>query len=112
MGINDRDEVGQTALFEAVSDDAIERIQELLTEGADPNISDNNGTTPLMEAASGGSVPIIELLLRYGARWDLLDNFGDSAVDYARNQKHKAAARFLEGLGLTRRSEFGPRDSP
>jgi ankyrin repeat protein len=71
MPIDDRDEVGATALFNAVSDNCIEKAQQLLELGANPNIPENNGITPLMDAASGGAVPMIELLLRYGARWDL-----------------------------------------
>lgn len=98
MSIDDRDEVGATALFNAVSDNCIEKVQRLLELGANPNIPENNGITPLMDAASGGSVPMIELLLRYGARWDVADNFGDRAIDYARSQKKKAAVHFLESL--------------
>jgi uncharacterized protein len=96
--INERSPSGATRLFEAVSSGSIIEVQNLLAQGADPNIPENNGTTPLMEAASGGSVPMIELLLRYGAKWDCHDHFGDTALDYARNQKRKAAVHFLEGL--------------
>jgi uncharacterized protein len=96
--INERSPSGATKLFEAVSSESVEEVEELLRLGADPNIPENNGTTPLMEAASAGSVPMIELLLRYGAKWDCRDEFGDTALDYARNQKRKAAVHFLEAI--------------
>ena|SRR5258705_8633357 len=96
--INEQSVTGTTKLFEAVSSDSADEVLELLKLGADPNFPENNGITPLMEAASGGSVPMIELLLRYGARWDSRDHFGDTAIDYARNQKHKSAVHFLEAL--------------
>jgi uncharacterized protein len=103
MYLDERNEAGATALFDAVCSGSKVEVERLLSLGADPNIAENNGITPLMEAAADGSVPMIELLLRHGARWDFCDNFGDSAVDYARAEKRAAAVHFLEALGLAGR---------
>ena len=65
-GINSRDEVGATRLFEAVSDEDVAEASRLLSLGADPNIPEVNGITPLMDAASGGNSEMVELLLEHG----------------------------------------------
>ena len=97
-GINEKDCVGTTRLFEAVSDGNVKLVKRLLGEGADPNIAENNGTTPLMEAATDGSKVMVELLLSYGAAPDAKDKFGDTASVYARAQRHERVAVFLEDL--------------
>ena len=106
MAINDRDQVGATLLFEAVSDAAIRssnrkigRVKQLLKDGADPNIAENNGTTPLMEAASGGAFDLVNLLLENGADRTARDNFGHNAADYAQAQNHVKLAEFLRDRG-------------
>jgi ankyrin repeat protein len=93
--INKRDALGVTKIFEAVSDDSIELVESLLTQGADPNIPDHNGTTPLMEAASGGNLTIVKLLLNHGAKIDAKDQFGDTAMDYAQKQAFEKVATHL-----------------
>jgi uncharacterized protein len=102
MAINDRDEVGATQLFDAVTDAAIRpsnkavrRVKELLSQGADPNIGENNGITPLMQAASGGARELAKLLLENGADLTARDHFGDDAADYADAQNHFSLAKFL-----------------
>ncbi|WP_088011794.1 ankyrin repeat domain-containing protein [Gottfriedia acidiceleris] len=57
-----------TALHAAIAGEkSIEVIDFLLTNGADPNISDSEGHTPLHIAAFEGNTSIAERLLKNGA---------------------------------------------
>jgi ankyrin repeat protein len=51
-----------TALHQAARAGSIERVQSLVTKGADINVRDIGGLTPLDEAARRGHKDIIELL--------------------------------------------------
>ena len=82
--INTQDVLGETRLFEAVSEDNVDEVSRLLSLGADPNISENNGITPLMEAVSNGNLQIARSLLGGGADPHLLDNFGATVLDWAK----------------------------
>lgn len=84
--VNERDFLGRTALFEAVSTGNHDIARFLITRGADVNISEVNGITPLMEAASAGDAEIVNLLLDNGADILITDNFEDTAYDYAVSQ--------------------------
>ncbi len=54
-------------LFDAVQNQNIEKIMQLLAQGANVNARTMIGWTMLMEAVSIGNVPIIQLLLTAGA---------------------------------------------
>jgi ankyrin repeat protein len=93
--INERDDLGCTALYEAVSSEHRHIVELLLARGADPNIPENNGTTPLMEAASSGGLELIRILLAAGADVSARDHFDDSALEYASAQSHNTAVDLL-----------------
>ncbi|XP_051004280.1 2-5A-dependent ribonuclease [Acomys russatus] len=59
--------MGQDGLIEAVKRGDVDRIQQLLEEGADVNVCDSWGWTPLHNAVQSGRVDIVELLLDHGA---------------------------------------------
>ena len=54
-------------LWEAVQDGNVAKLEELLCNGADPNISDEKAQTPLYMAVIWGDVPTIHRLLAWGA---------------------------------------------
>ena len=45
----------------------MERVREMLEEGADPNAKDKDGNTPLHKAADEGRFDVVKLLLERGA---------------------------------------------
>ncbi|MBG0792246.1 ankyrin repeat domain-containing protein [Methylocystis sp. H62] len=66
--IDRQDREGRTALTYAVrsSIDAIEKVDRLLNEGADPNVRDNYGRTVLFPAAASPEYGILERLIEAG----------------------------------------------
>src|SRR5579859_7715117 len=56
------------ALINAVADNDIAWMRDLLRSGADPNVRGPDGTTPLMCAAQFGGAGAVRLLLQCGAR--------------------------------------------
>ncbi len=61
--IDEPDALGQTALMLAATSGELERVQEVLENGANVNIHDNKGWTALMLAAYWGYPDIIQVLL-------------------------------------------------
>jgi len=58
---------GETPLHVACGKGLLDKVRQLLDEGANPNTQDNAGWTPLHEVASCGRTEIAELLLKAGA---------------------------------------------
>ena len=58
---------GETPLHVACGKGHLDRVGQLLDEGANPNTQDNAGWTPLHEVASCGRIEIAKLLLKAGA---------------------------------------------
>ena len=71
-------------LIEAIDDDDIDLVIELLNKGVDVNYQeDTEGQSPLMTASMEGYNDIVDILLNAGADVNLLDNNGDNALMYA-----------------------------
>lgn len=60
-------------LHQAVEENQPEKIEDLLRQGADPNMTDSLGRTPLYLAVCAGSLQIAGLLLENGADPDIAD---------------------------------------
>lgn len=60
-------------------------IQDLLSNGADPNTQDGRGWCPLMWASAEGHKEIVDLLLEHGADPNVVNYLGRSAIMYAAN---------------------------
>ncbi|XP_077473706.1 BRCA1-associated RING domain protein 1 isoform X1 [Stigmatopora argus] len=58
---------GETLLHLAAIKGDVEKVNELLDQGADPNLKDNAGWTPLHEACNLGHLMVVEALLSRGA---------------------------------------------
>jgi len=71
----------QTNIFEVIDHHNLNRLKEILEQGANPNIFSSDGDTPLIysicELEFGGSDDMIDVLLKYGADingWDSAEN--------------------------------------
>jgi Zn-dependent protease with chaperone function len=94
---NEMNEIGDSALLLAVTNEQIEIIPILLEHGADPNLHDESGWTPLMSAVMMENREIGKLLLEAGADPSLKDEFDMSSIDHA---KEIGSKEFEELLNL------------
>ena len=67
-------------LIEYTENRDIERVNELLEAGVDPNYQDRNGRTALISASANGYLDIVELLLKYDADIHIKNIEGNSAL--------------------------------
>jgi ankyrin repeat protein len=83
----------------AVRRGAVDRLEELLRQGADLNARDGHGQTALMRAARGGQLVLTQWLLARGAALDHTAKYGLSAVMLATLNGHEAIVRALVAAG-------------
>ena len=94
--VDERDELGNTALMTCARDEDLAMVRELVKHGADVNAVNRDGDTPLTNAASWGSEKVVKHLLSHGANPALTDGLGVAAAELARQQGHRAIARMLD----------------
>lgn len=82
-------------LLEAVKQGNIENVKELLSQGADINISDEYGETPLHSAALYGHLDVVKYLVEQGADVDVKNKFWETPLDVAENNKYPAIVKYL-----------------
>lgn len=94
-----RDNYGQTALIETVSDSIAEL---LITAGANVNAQDKDGKTALIQAAENNFVDKLKVLVKArGIRLDQRDNKGETALMGARAARNEDCIRSLLSAGAT-----------
>lgn len=77
VSIDHRDESGRTALWYAARAGELKLIAELLADGADPDLADNEGVTPLhLIAGQGSALATADQLVSYGADINAQDRTG------------------------------------
>ena len=79
----------------------LDKVYELLSTGADPNIQDRRGWCPLMWAAAEGHKEVLDLLLEYGADPNVVNYLGRSAIMYASNYGFYEIVKALLEKGAT-----------
>ncbi|XP_068779032.1 cyclin-dependent kinase 4 inhibitor D [Struthio camelus] len=69
--------------------------QELLKQGASPNIQDEAGRAPAHDAARAGFVDTLRVLVEHGADVNVPDGAGALPIHVAVREGHAAAVRYL-----------------
>jgi ankyrin repeat protein len=87
---------GQTPLYRAASKNLLDMAALLLSEGANPSISNKDGDTPLHVAAAYGYKSMVELLLSKGANPSAKSKDGTTPAQFARQQGHPDIAQLLD----------------
>jgi ankyrin repeat protein len=82
-------------LFEACDQKDLDKVEELLDNGADPNLLDPDGWTVLMVASYRGQTDVVWLLLDHGADPNLQNEYGQTALMKASNRDHIDIIRLL-----------------
>lgn len=75
------------------------KVRELLAQGANPNVRDEDQRTPLHQAVLGSSVGLVGLLIESGADLNAKDSQGFSPLHFAAQERLPEIARLLVGLG-------------
>lgn len=105
------DSLGNTALIQAVRNQNLDEVKELLAKGANPNKPTGAGLngSPLMYAVAYNNVPIARALLEAGAAIDQVDTNGDPAINWATYYGYVPSMKFLiaKGADLTIKSKHG-----
>lgn len=84
------------SLREAVETGDVERVHEVLAQGADPNNVDGDGTPPLHVAAAAGNAELAGVLLASGAVVDLPESVnGTTALHVAARYGHHDTVQTL-----------------
>ncbi|NWX44893.1 BARD1 protein, partial [Steatornis caripensis] len=83
-----RNHKGETLLHIASIKGDLAAVEQLLKNGADPNVKDNAGWTPLHEACNHGHKEVVELLLQYKALVNTTGYQNDSPLHDAAKNGH------------------------
>ncbi|NWI46911.1 BARD1 protein, partial [Picathartes gymnocephalus] len=93
---------GETLLHVASIKGDLAAVEQLLKNGADPNVKDNAGWTPLHEACNQGHREVVELLLQHRALVNTTGYQNDSPLHDAARNGHVAVAQLLLLHGASR----------
>ncbi|XP_059676469.1 BRCA1-associated RING domain protein 1 [Gavia stellata] len=93
---------GETLLHVASIKGDLAAVEQLLKNGADPNVKDNAGWTPLHEACNHGHKEVVELLLQYKALVNTTGYQNDSPLHDAAKNGHVSIVELLLLHGASR----------
>ncbi|NXC56871.1 BARD1 protein, partial [Aleadryas rufinucha] len=93
---------GETLLHIASIKGDLAAVEQLLKNGADPNVKDNAGWTPLHEACNHGHKEVVELLLWHRALVNTTGYQNDSPLHDAARNGHVAIVELLLLHGASR----------
>ena len=98
--VNTRDiTTGETALHIVTARRDVLWIKFLTSNGANPNVRDNNGITPLQMAITLGFVEGVEELIKAGARVDDANDSGETPLIGAVHRRDVGMVRLLLAQG-------------
>ncbi|NXU27412.1 BARD1 protein, partial [Thalassarche chlororhynchos] len=93
---------GETLLHVASIKGDLAAVEQLLKNGADPNVKDNAGWTPLHEACNHGHKEVVELLLKCKALVNTTGYQNDSPLHDAARNGHVSIVELLLSHGASR----------
>ncbi|NXP50227.1 BARD1 protein, partial [Heliornis fulica] len=93
---------GETLLHVASIKGDLAAVEQLLKNGADPNVKDNAGWTPLHEACNHGHREVVELLLQHKALVNTTGYQNDSPLHDAVRNGHLSVVELLLLHGASR----------
>ncbi|NWZ40476.1 BARD1 protein, partial [Brachypodius atriceps] len=93
---------GETLLHIASIKGDLAAVEQLLKNGADPNVKDNAGWTPLHEACNHGHREVVEVLLQHRALVNTTGYQNDSPLHDAARNGHVAVVELLLLHGASR----------
>ncbi|XP_047225772.1 BRCA1-associated RING domain protein 1 isoform X2 [Girardinichthys multiradiatus] len=96
-----RNHKGETPLHLAAIKGDVDSVEELLDQGADPNLKDNAGWTPLHEACNLGHLAAVKVLVSRGALLNTPGYENDSPLHDAVRNGHAAIVKLLLQLGAS-----------
>lgn len=91
--IETRNDLDQTALLLAVTDDRVDVARLLVAMGADPDAVDHQQDTPWLVTGVTGSVPMLEALLPARPNLTLVNRYGGTSLIPASERGHVAYVR-------------------
>ncbi|XP_029386481.1 BRCA1-associated RING domain protein 1 [Echeneis naucrates] len=97
-----RNHKGETLLHLAAIKGDVDTVNQLLDQGADPNLKDNAGWTPLHEACNLGHMAVVEVLVSRGALLNTPGYENDSPLHDAVRNSHPAIVKLLLQHGASR----------
>jgi len=94
--VNDRGLNSRTPLGVAAAAGHAAILEHLLKAGADPDKTGLRREVPLIRAARNGHLEAVKVLIENGAYPDDTDLTGRTALDWAREQRHRKIVSYLE----------------
>ncbi|MDD3050639.1 MAG: S1 RNA-binding domain-containing protein [Candidatus Cloacimonetes bacterium] len=103
--VDARDEIDNTALVWAASNNNLEIVDLLLQNGANVNSRNSIGWTPLISAANNGNVETVKLLVKYNVDANARDGGGLTALMFACLKDHEEIVKLLLEAGADTNAE-------
>ena len=99
---------GGSRLFDAIRNDDLAAVQQLLAGGGDVHARDDTGATPLMYAALyGGSAAVVKVLVDKGAEVNAANSNGSTALMWAAGNTAKVRLLLEHGAAVDLRTKDG-----
>jgi ankyrin repeat protein len=95
-----RNPCGAIPLCDAAQNGELERVRELIADGADVDEQDDKGWTALMRAAAKANATFIEALVKAGVEVDLQNDKGWTALMWAAVKGHAVVVEVLAKAGV------------